>query len=233
MSTIQISATDGAGDFDALVVTPKGGTPCGAVVVIQEIFGINDAMRATCDWVADLGYIAICPDLFWRQERHVDITDKTEAEWQKAFALMNGLDQKAALADLKATLARARTLPGCNGRAASMGFCLGGRLAFMMATDSDADANISYYGVGLDGLVDGVGRVRKPLLLHIAELDKFVPPEARAKVLAAVAGKAGISAHVYPGVDHAFARVDGTSWNGRAATIANGRTAELLAATLG
>ena len=233
MATIHIQATDGSGQFAAHVVEPHDRKPAGAVVVIQEIFGVNEAMRQTCKWVADMGFLAICPDLFWRQEPGVDITDKSEAEWQKAFALMNGFDQDKGIEDLKATLAVARGHAQGNGKAGTMGFCLGGRLAFMMAARSDADVNVSYYGVGLDGLLGEVGAVKAPLLMHIAELDKFVPPPARAKILEAVTGKPGIQAWVYPGADHAFARPHGVTWNGRAATIANGRTAEALAAALG
>ena len=233
MASIRIEATDGSGGFDAYVARPAGGAPTGVVVVIQEIFGVNAAMRQTCDWIADMGFIAICPDLFWRITPGVDITDKSEAEWQQAFALMNAFDQDKGVEDLTATLAVARTLDGGNGRAGTMGFCLGGRMAFLMALRSDADVNVSYYGVGLDGLVGEAGRIRRPLLVHIAEGDKFVPPPARAAILSGVAGNGAIQAWVYPGVDHAFARIGGVSWNGRAATIANGRTAEALAGALG
>jgi carboxymethylenebutenolidase len=232
MASIKINATDGSGSFDAYVARPAGDAPAGVVVVIQEIFGVNAAMREACDWVADMGFIAVCPDLFWRIEPGVDLTDKSEAEWQKAFALMNAFDQAKGIEDLKATLAVARTLPGANGHAGTMGFCLGGRLAFMMATSSDADVNVSYYGVGIDGLVGDAGKIGKPLLLHIAEGDKFVPPPARAAILDGVRGNKSVHAWVYPGVDHAFARINGVSWDGRAATIANGRTAEALTAAL-
>jgi carboxymethylenebutenolidase len=231
MATITLAAPDGGG-FSAYLAEPKG-KPAGSVIVIQEIFGVNAAMRATCDWVASMGFIAVCPDLFWRIEPGVDITDKSQAEWDRAFALMKAFDQAQGIADLKATLAAARNLPGANGRAGTMGFCLGGRLAFMMAAASDADVNISYYGVGLEGLLDQVPAVRAPLLMHIAEGDKFVPPAAQAKILTGVKGAPAIAAHVYPGVEHAFARVDGVHFDARAATIANGRTAELLARVLG
>ncbi|WP_456316676.1 dienelactone hydrolase family protein [Teichococcus aestuarii] len=206
--------------------------PAGAVVMIQEIFGVNHAMRSLSDWVADMGFIAICPDLFWRQEPGIQLTDGSKEEWDRAFALMNAFDQQKGIEDLKATLAAVRVMPGCNGKAGTMGFCLGGRLAFMMATESDADCNISYYGVGIDGLLEGKDRITRPLLMHIAELDKFVPEAARKAILAGVEGKPEVAAHVYPGVDHAFARMGGHSWDGRAATIANGRTAELLARCL-
>jgi carboxymethylenebutenolidase len=232
MPETMIAATDGSGRFMAPVVAPKD-TPAGAVVLIQEIFGVNAAMRALCDWVADLGFLAICPDLFWRQEPGVQLTDGSEAEWARAFELYKGFDAAKGVEDLTATVAAARAHPACNGRVATMGFCLGGNLAFRMAVESDADCNVSYYGVGIEGLLDGVPRIGKPLLMHIAEKDKFVPPEAQAKILAAVRGNAHITAHVYPGVDHAFSRIGGHSWNGRAAAIANGRTAEFLAARLG
>jgi carboxymethylenebutenolidase len=232
MATIKITATDGAGTFDAFVVQPKD-KPVGAVVLIQEIFGVNQSMKDTAADVAGLGFIAVVPDLFWRIERNVDLTDKTEAEWQKAFALMQKFDQAKGVEDLKAALAAARKLPHCNGRAGTMGYCLGGRLAFMMAEQSDADVNVSYYGVGLDGLLGDLDKVKKPLVVHIADQDEYFPAAARAKVVAAVKGSKLVSAYVYPNADHAFARVAGTHWHGLSAWIANGRSAEALAAALG
>lgn len=231
MPSITIGAADGSGQFSALVVEPRE-KPAGAVLAIQEIFGINEAMRKTCEWIADLGFIAVCPDLFWRLEPGVDLTDKTEAEWNKAINLMQRFDQQKGIEDLKAALAQARKLSGCNGRAGTIGYCLGGRLAFMMAEQSDAEVNISYYGVGLDNLLGDLGSVKAPLILHIADEDEFFPKAGREKVVHAVQGNPNIRAHVYPRVQHAFARVGGVHWNGLAATIANGRTAEALAAAL-
>ncbi|MDB5373354.1 MAG: Carboxymethylenebutenolidase [Belnapia sp.] len=237
MSEIQIAATDGSGSFGAYLALPKTkpaqGTH-GVVVMIQEIFGVNGAMRQLSDWVAEMGFIAISPDLFWRQEPGVQLDpDQGQAQWDRAFALMKGMDQDKAIDDLKATVAQARKMEGANGKVATMGFCLGGRLAYMMATRSDTEANISYYGVGLEGLLGEAGAIKAPLILHIAEKDGFVPPEAREKIVAGLKDKAQVAVHVYPGVDHAFARMGGHSWDARAATIANGRTAELLAKTLG
>ncbi|MCW3476480.1 dienelactone hydrolase family protein [Limobrevibacterium gyesilva] len=232
MATIQIAAPDGAGSFDAYLVEPKN-KPAGAVVLIQEIFGVNQSMRETAAQVADLGFLVVVPDLFWRIERNVDLTDKTPEEWQKAFALMQAFDAAKGIGDLKATLAAARKLPGCNGRAGTMGYCLGGRLAFMMAEQSDADVNISYYGVGLDGLIGDIGKVTKPLLVHIAGKDEYFPPEGQAKVIEAAKGNKTVATHVYPNANHAFARVGGVHWDGRSAWIANGRSAEALVAALG
>jgi carboxymethylenebutenolidase len=232
MATITIQATDGSGSFSSYLVEPKS-KPAGVVVLIQEVFGVNHAMRDIAAWVADLGFIAVCPDLFWRIEPGVDITDKTEAERQKAFELFGKFDQAKGIEDLKATVAAARRLPGANGRVGTMGYCLGGRLAFMMAEQSDTDVNVSYYGVGLDNLLGDLGKVSRPLVVHIADRDEFFPPEGRAKVVDAVKGHRQVACYVYPNADHAFARVGGVHRDGRSAAIANGRSTDALVAALG
>jgi len=232
MQEIKLKAADGSGEFSAFVYPPKAEGPAGAVVVIQEIFGVNDALRATCEEMAAMGFIAIAPDLFWRQEPGVNLTDKSEAEWKKAFALMNGFDQDKGIEDLITTLDAARELPHANGKAGTIGFCLGGRLAVMMATRSDSDVNVSYYGVGLDGLVPEFENIEAPLLIHIAQKDEFASEEIIEKVLDGVEDNAFVDAFVYPDVQHAFARIGGVHYDARAATIANGRTAEILAEIL-
>ncbi|MCU0944134.1 MAG: dienelactone hydrolase family protein [Rubritepida sp.] len=233
MTSLSIPASDGSGHFEALVVAPKT-QPAGAVVMIQEIFGVNAAMRALSAWVADMGFIAVCPDLFWRQEPGVQLDpDAGQAQWDKAFKLYQGFDQAKGVEDLAATIAAARRLPGCNGRVGTMGFCLGGLMAYRTAVATDADCNVSYYGVGIEGLLGEAAKITHPLLMHIAEKDKFVPPEAQAQILAGLKGHPQVACHVYPGVDHAFARMGGHAWDARAATIANGRTAEFLVAHLG
>jgi carboxymethylenebutenolidase len=231
MASITIKAADGSGSFAAYTAEPAA-KPTGVVVLIQEIFGVNQAMRDTAAWVADIGFIAVCPDLFWRIEPGIDITDKSEAEWKRAFELFQTFDQAKGIEDLRATVAACRTISGANGRVATMGYCLGGRLAFMMAEQSDADLNVSYYGVGLDGLLGDLPKVTKPLLIHVADKDEFFPPEGRAKVVAATAGHKQAKTYVYPNADHAFARVGGVHWDGRSAAIANGRSAEALVAAL-
>jgi carboxymethylenebutenolidase len=230
MASITIPAGDGAGSFTAYLVEPKA-KPAGAVVLIQEIFGVNQAMRDTAAWVADIGFIAVCPDLFWRIEPGIDLTDKTDAEWKRAFELFQAFDQMKGIEDLKATVAAARTLPGANGKVGTMGYCLGGRLAFMMAEQSDADINVSYYGVGLDGLLGDLGNVTKPLVVYVADRDEYFSADGRAKLVAATKDHPLIACYNYD-ADHAFARVGGIHWDGRSAAIANGRSAEALVRAL-
>ncbi|MDP2205761.1 MAG: dienelactone hydrolase family protein [Alphaproteobacteria bacterium] len=230
--TITIQAHDG-GAFSAYVAAPAGTGPFPAVVVIQEIFGVNDVMRAICDGLAKDGYIAVCPDLFWRQEPDIQLTDRSEAEWKRAFELFGGFDVDLGVEDLKSTLAAARTLDGASGKVGSIGYCLGGKLAYLLATRSDSDANVSYYGVGLDELLGEAGNIRSPLLMHIAEKDKFVPPEAQKKIVDALLNKPHVTLHVYQGVDHAFARIGGEHYDGAMAETANDRTRKHLKAHLG
>jgi carboxymethylenebutenolidase len=216
----------------AYVARPAAGSGAG-ILAIQEIFGVNQVMRGICDELADQGYVAVCPDLFWRQQPGVQITDQTDEEWQQAFKLFQGFDEAKGVADLQATLAAMRRLDGCSGEVGTVGYCLGGKLAYLMATRSDADCNVSYYGVGIDAALDEAANIGKPLLMHIAEEDGFVDKPAQAKIKQALSGNALITIHSYPGVDHAFARTDGVNWNQDAADLANRRTAEFLARHLG
>ena len=105
-------------------------------------------MRKICDDFAAKGYIAVCPDLFWRQQPGIQLTDKTPAEWDRAMELYNGFDAEAGLRDLLSALGHIRTMKGCSGKVGTVGYCLGGKMAYLMAARSDVDATVSYYGVG-------------------------------------------------------------------------------------
>jgi carboxymethylenebutenolidase len=227
----KIKANDG-GEFGQYVERPAGGGAAPVIVCIQEIFGVNHAMRDIAKMWADRGYIAVSPDLFWRQEPGVDITDQTDEEWQKAFQLYQGFDLEKGIDDLKATIAYARGMDGANGKVGTVGFCLGGKLAYLTATRTDADANVGYYGVGIEEMLDEACKISKPLMLHIAEEDGFVPKEAQQKVKDGLAGNGNVTIHSYPGMDHAFARIGGKPYNKENADLANGRTADLFAKAL-
>ena len=221
MPEIQIKVPDGS--FSGYLAVPKS-TPAPGILVIQEIFGVNKVMRDLCDGYAANGYLALCPDLFWRQEPGIQLTDKTDEEWQRAFKLMQGFNQTKGVEDLIASLAQLRQRAECSGKAGTVGYCLGGRLAYFMATRSTADCNVSYYGVGLESVLDEAGAITKPLLMHIAEKDRFASPEAQKQILAALSKNPRIELHVYAGCDHAFAREGGAHWNAEAARLANQRT---------
>lgn len=231
MSELTIRAADG-GSFTGYLATPKSGKGPG-ILVIQEIFGVNKVMRDIADGFAAQGYAALCPDLFWRQEPGIQITDKTEAEWARAFELYQGFDEAKGVDDLKATLAHLRTLPACSGKVGAVGYCLGGKLAYLMATRSDADCSVAYYGVGIEKALGEAGKISRPLMLHIAEKDQFCPPEAQQAVKAALGKNAKVTIHSYPGVDHAFARIGGEHYDKAAAESANQRSAAFFKQHLG
>lgn len=231
MSEVTISAKDGA-TFSGYLATP-GATPAPGVVLIQEIFGVNAVMRALADGFANQGYIVLCPDLFWRQEPGIQITDQTQEEWAKAFELYQGFDEAKGVDDLIATLDHLRGLEACTGKLGCVGYCLGGKLAYLMATRSNIDCSVGYYGVGIEAALDEASNITKPLLLHIAEQDQFVSKEAQAEIKEGLAGKDLITIHGYAGMDHAFARVGGEHYDEAAAALANGRSEAFLKANLG
>lgn len=227
----RITITTPDGEFSAYVARPKAET-APAVVVIQEIFGVNQVMRDITDGLASEGYLAICPDLFWRIEPGIDITDQSEAEWKRAFELFNAFDVDLGVKDIKATIAAIRADAGCNGKVGAVGYCLGGKLAFLTATRTDVDAAVSYYGVGLEAQVGEAEKLTRPLLMHIAEEDQFVPKEAQAIIVQALKDHPQVEIHTYAGRDHAFARVGGEHYNEADAKLANGRTQQFFERTL-
>lgn len=228
---VTINAHD-KGSFSAYVAYPETDLPAPGVVVIQEIFGVNAGMREICDNLAKAGFVACCPDLFWRQKPGVQLTDKTEAEWAQAFEFFKGFNVDLGVEDLKSALAFLRADSDCTKKVGTMGYCLGGKLAYLMSTRSDADCNVSYYGVGIQDLLNEAGNIKHALLMHIAEKDKYVPIDAQQKILNALNKHRQVEIHVYPDVDHAFARPNGQHYDKQAAQMANARTADFLASHL-
>jgi carboxymethylenebutenolidase len=220
------------GSFTAYLATPPGGKGPG-ILLIQEIFGVNKVMRDLADGFARQGYVVACPDIFWRQQPGVQITDQTEAEWQQAFGFFKGFDFALGIEDLTLTLDALRRHPGCTGKVGAVGYCLGGNLAYQMACTSSSDGSVGYYGVGIENLLGAAGGIKKPLMLHIAEKDGFCPPEAQAKITAALGANPLVAIHTYAGQDHAFARVGGKHYDKASADLANQRTAAFFKRTLG
>jgi carboxymethylenebutenolidase len=229
-SNLSLTAPDG--EFSAYLAAPAN-SPAPAVVVIQEIFGVNAVMRQTTDQFAARGYLAVCPDLFWRIEPGIDITDQSEAEWKRAFALFNAFDVEAGVRDIAATIDKVRKDPRCNGKVGAVGFCLGGLLAYLTAVRTDCDASAAYYGVGIERYTAEADKLVNPLLLHIAEEDQFTPKPARDLILAALKNHPQIEIHTYPGRDHAFARPGGEHYDAADAALAESRTLDFFKRSLG
>ena len=218
---ISISGPDGA--FAGYLATPASGRGAG-IVVIQEIFGVNQVMRDIADDLASHGYFALVPDLFWRLEPGVQLTDKSDAEWKRAFDLMNRFDPDKGVADIQAAINTLRGRDGCTGKVGAVGYCLGGLLAYLTAARTDIDAGVGYYGVNIHEKLGEAANIKKPLMLHIAGRDQFVPPEAQKKMIDGLSSNPRVTLHVYPEMDHAFARVGGAHYDKACADLANGRT---------
>jgi len=228
--TVGISTLDGQGRFNAYCARPDG-TPRAAIVVIQEIFGVNPGTRRKCDRLAAEGYLALAPDLFWRVEPGVELDPDVPEQFQRALSLMGQFDQDQGVADIEATIRHARGL-GC-AKVGAVGYCLGGRLAFMVAARTDADASVGYYAVGVDGLLREKHAIAHPLLLHIAGADHFVLPPVQAAMHDGLDDHPKVTLYDYPGEDHGFATETGKRRSEAAADLADNRTSEFFAAHLG
>ena len=229
--TVSISTLDGTGRFDCYLARPAG-KPRAAIVVIQEIFGVNAGIRRKCDRLAEDGYLALAPDLFWRVEPHVELDPDIEDQFAKALGLMGQFDQDEGVSDIEATIKYARNSEGCS-KVGAVGYCLGGRLAYMTAARTDADASVGYYAVGIDNLLREKHAIARPLMLHIAGADHFVTPEVQKAMHAGLDDHPKVTLCDYPGLDHGFATEIGSRRNEEGAGLADKRTAEFFAEHLG
>ena len=225
--TVRITTLDNTDAFDAYIARPQG-EPKSAIVVIQEIFGVNAGMRRKCDTLAEDGYLAIAPDLFWRLERGVELDPDIEPEFERALELMGRFNQDAGIRDIEATIRYARTVVS-SGKVGAVGYCLGGRLAYMTAARTDVDATVGYYGVGIDELLREKDAIAHPLMLHIPTEDGFVDKATQAKMHEGLDDHPKVLLHDYEGLDHGFATEFGKRRNEEAAQLADQRTAEFFA----
>jgi carboxymethylenebutenolidase len=224
---ITIKGRDGA--FGAYISRPKT-LPAPAVVVLQELFGVNADIRKTCDELAEQGFLAVAPDLFWRQEPGVDLSNVTsDADWQHGLRLYSAYDRDAGVRDIKDTIDAARCLPECNGKVALLGYCLGALMVFMTAVRKDGiDAAVWYHGADTEKYLGEINGLQAPMLMHLAEEDEFISKAAQAEIKTALARKPNATVYSYPGQNHAFSRHGGAHYNAEASALAHERTSEFL-----
>jgi carboxymethylenebutenolidase len=215
------------GSLRAYVANPVS-LPAPVVVVLHEVFGVNDDIRASCHELAAHGFIAVAPDLFWRQEPGLALSHWTPEEWKKGLALYSAYDRDQGARDLAEVLQFARSLRGSTGKVGLMGYCLGGLMTFLVTARHGADASVAYYPGAAEQYLAEMPLVGTPLMIHLAEEDEFIPKEAQADIRAAVAGNSRVECFSYPGCWHAFARHTGAHYDAQAADLANGRTREFL-----
>ena len=228
MGTIeQMKSLNGDAEFPCYVARPESEASA-AIIVIQEIFGVNKGIRAKCDHWASKGYLAIAPDLFWRINEGTDLDPDIEPEFQQALTLMNEFDQDQGIRDIEAVIHHAQTEIGSH-KVGCVGYCLGGRLAFMTACRTDIRASVGYYGVGIDGLLGEKHAIAHEVLLHIPTADGFVPADAQAAMHAGLDDHPKVTLYDYEGLNHGFAAEFGSRRDEQAATLADSRTEAFFA----
>jgi carboxymethylenebutenolidase len=213
--------------FGAYIARPKA-LPAPAVVVLQELLGVNADIRKHCDELAEQGFIAVAPDLFWRQEPGVDLSVTSEPDWQLGLRLYQAYDRDAGATDVEDTVESVAKLPDCTGKVAVLGYCLGALMTFLTAVRYHVDAAVAYHGGDTDKYLGEVDGLHAPLLMHLAEEDEFISKPAQAAIKAALASKPNATVYSYPGQRHAFSRHNGSHYNAEAALLANRRTSEFL-----
>lgn len=227
----QITTLDGNGTIPAYVAKPAG-TPRGAIIVIQEIFGVNPGIRQKADDWAGQGYLAIAPDVFWRQKPGIELDADVPEEFQQAVDYMLKHDFDQGIQDIEATIHWIRREAGV-AKVGLVGFCMGGRIAYQAATRTDVDASVGYYGVGIDQMLNESHAIAKALLLHIPTADGFVSPESQKAIHADLDDNPHVTIFDYDGLDHGFADTFGARRDETAAALADQRTADFFAKHVG
>lgn len=215
------------GTFRAYISRPAK-LPAPAVIVLQELFGVNADIRATSDDLAAQGFIAIAPDLFWRQEPGVDLSVTSDADWQHGLRLYAAYDSDSGGKDIMETVRTAVELPESTGKVALLGYCLGALMAFITAARYEVDAVVAYHGADTEKYLGEVGGLHAPLLMHLGEEDEFISKAAQAQIKAVLAEKPNATVYTYPGQRHAFSRHNGLHYNAAAAALAGRRTSGFL-----
>jgi carboxymethylenebutenolidase len=223
----QITINGRNGAFSAYIARPQA-LPAPAVVVLHEVFGVNADIRKHCDELAEQDFIAVAPDLFWRQEPGVDLSVTSEPDWQHGLRLYQGYDRDSGAGDVKDTANVVAKLPECSGKVAVLGYCLGGLMTFLTAVRCGVDAAVAYHGGDTEKYLGEIDGFHAPLLMHLGEEDEFISKSAQAEIKKALAHKPNATVYSYPDQRHAFSRHGGAHYNAAAAALANRRTREFL-----
>jgi len=224
-SWIQVAAA-GGDHYDAYLALPPSGRGPG-LVLFQEIFGVNAHIRGVAEQYALAGFVVLAPDVFWQQQRRVDIGYEGE-DMTRAVQLAQGTHREALIIDIGTSVAALRSRPEVStGKVGAIGYCMGGRLAYFAAATAGVDAAVCYYGGGIHDNLDRAASIECPVQFHYAGIDKNIPPEAVEKVRAAMSGKQA-EFFVYPQAQHGFNCWARTAYDAPSAALAHGRALQFL-----
>lgn len=228
-SPIRTSWIPIAPGFEGYLALPPTGRGPG-LVLWQEIFGVNAHIRAVARQYALDGFVVLAPDIFWRQAPRVDL-GYDGADRERAFSLMQGYASEQARSDIGAAVQALRQRPEVSGGVGSIGYCMGGRLAYLSAATAGVDAAVAYYGGGIHAQLDLAAGIGCPVQFHYAERDDHIPLDAVERVRQAMQGKQA-EVHVYPGAQHGFNCWARASYDAASAALAHGRALAFLARVL-
>lgn len=225
--TVSIATLNDNDKFNAYVARPAG-EPTAAILVIQEIFGVNAGIRRKCDKWAEAGYLAVAPDLFWRMERGLELDPDIEPEFQRALDLFGKYNPDEGVKDIEATIHWIRNETDVS-KVGAVGYCLGGKLAYMTAARTDVDCTVGYYGVTIDQMLNEKHAIAHPLMLHIPTDDHFVDKDAQKAMHEGLDDHPKVTLHDYEGLDHGFATEHGERRDEDGAQLADSRTEAFFA----
>ena len=212
MKTRSITVPMRDGRMGAYLALPEG-KPVGAIIAIMEIWGVNDTMRHHAHEFAEAGYVCLVPDLFWRQEAGVELSDANPDDVKKAFDLYYGFDYDTGVDDMMDVVKYLKTIPECNGHVGAVGYCLGGKLCYLMCCRTDIDCAVAYYGTYIEHNIREVKNLHRPFLLHMAMKDRWVQAEVNDLLMRNLSPNPLVEIHQYPDTDHAFARKGGRTYS--------------------
>ena len=227
----QIPTLSGDANIPAYVARPEG-APRGAIIVHQEVFGVNKGIRKKADDWAAKGYLAVAPDAFWRQEPGIELDPDKQEEFQQAIAFMQSHDFDQGIRDMEAVIHWIRREEGVQ-KVGFVGFCMGGRVAYAIATRTDIDASVGYYGVMIDQMLNEKNAISNPLMLHIPTADGFVDAKAQKAMHEGLGDHPKVTLYDYEGLDHGFASEFGSRRDDAGANKADERTTEFFAKHVG
>jgi carboxymethylenebutenolidase len=212
MRTKEIRVPMKGGEMGAHVAFPER-TPAGAVIAIMEIWGVNDTMRRHAQEFADAGFVCLVPDLFWRQQPGVELSDRNPEHVRKAFDLYYDFDYDLGVRDMEDTVSFLKQIPECSGKVGTVGYCLGGKLCYLMCCRTDIDCAVAYYGTYIEHRIGEAKNLHRPFMLHMALKDRWVQAEVNDLLERRLAPIPCVTIHKYPGADHAFARHGGVTYS--------------------
>lgn len=221
----------GGGVLKAFAALPPR-PPAPGLVLLHEVYGVNRFMKRIAEYWAAQGFLAVCPDLYWRLGAGVELDPETPGHRECALEIGQRLDVDRAVRDIGVVVAQLRGAAACDGKVATAGYCLGGKLAYLVGTRGAADCNVSYYGVGIEEHLSEAPRLSAPLLLHVGESDPWTPEAVRARLYKALGRDPMVSLYFYPDTGHAFAREGAATDVPAMRELANGRTRAFFEANL-